>query len=1189
MNNNQHASSIRPIKNNFVWMKNSFTILLALICLNIHSAVSQTFNLTQYLIESAQGSPSEATPYGVPGNWDWVAGATLSSLSAASPYTHANYWGAVFRGMSNTTPANTEVQIKLLSMWVLYNDADGWIQFQDQSSNLGGGTFSPTYKSGGPAPALRHTSEGSFVVPAPGYIWHFWHGPGFEPIQNNIREILVNAQVRLVLKDPNGVDDRSLADYLIHMGADKRNPNDPNCANNNYICPSFGVGKFVQITNEWKNASWHSISQSDIANNIPLPPADIFAQPTVSDTLTIMPIGNSLTEANPGYKGFLWNVLAENNYRVKFVGPKTDAGTNYLNHAGFGGYTIGPDPNIYLDAVDPWGRGNILYHIDNGYKLIDYNADAWLLEIGTNDFWNQNTYDPRVTGADRLDDLVGKIFTHDPDLILFLGNILPLQNDANYASLFNSEIPAIIEKYTNMGFAVYLVDMNKETGLINTDYSDNIHLNAAGYKKMADVWYDAFSKNIDTNVEVGIRVPFKDSAFQMPGKIEAEHYDFGGQGVAYHDSTPENTGNDNFRKDNVDIDGLNGQAKVVVDFDESEWLTYTMNIPNGQYDIALRMATINEDCQLQISLMDSLNDPTYDTLALFLIANSGNLSAFNIVNFNDINVSNGGEKKILRVKVLSGSCSFDWLMISAGRTGHLLNNTPGSLSEAAPFGVPSNWNWVTAATEATLNKEDNYTHTNFWGAIFRNNNNTTPTNSVVQIANCSYYILYNDSTEWTYIQGHEFPLGGSTFSPTYHGSSIDPVELGHTDEGMFIVPAEGNIYHFWYGPGYEPFLFNNVRAVIVNMHSRLVLNDPDGVDDRNEAGYLIHVGSDWRDPSDGSCSSTNHICPGFGVSKLDSITVQWRNHTFHSLSEDDILNGLIPLPPDSIFYLPGNKTPESWVLSGSLLTGEEELLYQEDFSNNKLNGWTPETGTWNISGSQLNNPTAKADEIAYYGNATFQNFILTAQGIPTWNNDFGLVYNFQDKDNYYVLTVDPSPPIARIRINQAGVFDTIAEKEYPVSGNAVLMELKHDGTKTTAFVNGQQIFKNIPTDEFRSGHIGAYSWWCPMKFDNFKVYAALESDSSMTIVSVPINSLTSNTIKVSPNPIHSSVIHLSADEPIYNATVSIFSITGNLISTRSVDIINRTPIDLDPNLGKGIYILEITTHTRKEIKKIILL
>ena len=198
-------------------------------------------------------------------------------------YTHANYWGAIFRGKSNTTPVNTLVQIRNTSMWVLYNDTNLWIELQNQKSKLGGASYSPTYNAGGAAPQLNQTIEGAFIKPAPGCIWHFWNGGSYRPIRyNNIKEILVNTQVRLVLKDPNGTDDMNQADYLVHLGADWRDPNDPNCAKTNYICTSFGISKFKKISNEWINCTFHSITKKDIDNGIPLPPLGIFFNVTNS-------------------------------------------------------------------------------------------------------------------------------------------------------------------------------------------------------------------------------------------------------------------------------------------------------------------------------------------------------------------------------------------------------------------------------------------------------------------------------------------------------------------------------------------------------------------------------------------------------------------------------------------------------------------------------------------------------------------------------------------------------------------------------------------------------------------------------------------------------------------------------------------------------------------------------------------
>ena len=79
------------------------------------------------------------------------------------------------------------------------------------------------------------------------------------------------------------------------------------------------------------------------------------------------------------------------------------------------------------------------------------------------------------------------------------------------------------------------------------------------------------------------RRPF-DGEINLPGTIEAENYDVGGEGVAYHDNEPENKGDADYRKDEgVDIVAGNG-GKVVGWTNEGEWTEYTVNVINaGKY------------------------------------------------------------------------------------------------------------------------------------------------------------------------------------------------------------------------------------------------------------------------------------------------------------------------------------------------------------------------------------------------------------------------------------------------------------------------------------------------------------------------------------------------------------------------------------------------------------------------------
>lgn len=79
----------------------------------------------------------------------------------------------------------------------------------------------------------------------------------------------------------------------------------------------------------------------------------------------------------------------------------------------------------------------------------------------------------------------------------------------------------------------------------------------------------------------------------IPGKIEAEDYDEGGEGVAYHDTTAGNSGGQ-YRSDDVDIEETTdtGGGYDVGWIEEGEWLQYTVYVTEtAYYDIQVRVAS----------------------------------------------------------------------------------------------------------------------------------------------------------------------------------------------------------------------------------------------------------------------------------------------------------------------------------------------------------------------------------------------------------------------------------------------------------------------------------------------------------------------------------------------------------------------------------------------------------------------
>jgi hypothetical protein len=80
-------------------------------------------------------------------------------------------------------------------------------------------------------------------------------------------------------------------------------------------------------------------------------------------------------------------------------------------------------------------------------------------------------------------------------------------------------------------------------------------------------------------------------ALPIPGRIEAEDYKAGGEGVGYHDTTSGNTGGE-FRADDVDLEVATEGGYNVGWIDPGEWLAFDVEIAQaGYYDITARVAS----------------------------------------------------------------------------------------------------------------------------------------------------------------------------------------------------------------------------------------------------------------------------------------------------------------------------------------------------------------------------------------------------------------------------------------------------------------------------------------------------------------------------------------------------------------------------------------------------------------------
>jgi beta-glucosidase len=150
--------------------------------------------------------------------------------------------------------------------------------------------------------------------------------------------------------------------------------------------------------------------------------------------------------------------------------------------------------------------------------------------------------------------------------------------------------------------------------------------------------------------------PFGGAINNLPGQIQAEAYDTGGQGVAYYDDTPGNLGGV-FRSDDVDLEPTTdaGGGYDVGWIDPGEWLEYTVNVPDPSaiYSIKARVASTAAG-QMRVRLDGTV-------LGTVQIPNTGGWQIWQTVTLTNVSIAGGCGARALRLEMLAGGFNVNWI------------------------------------------------------------------------------------------------------------------------------------------------------------------------------------------------------------------------------------------------------------------------------------------------------------------------------------------------------------------------------------------------------------------------------------------------------------------------------------------------------------------------------------------------
>ncbi|MBO4721234.1 MAG: endo-1,4-beta-xylanase [Prevotella sp.] len=158
----------------------------------------------------------------------------------------------------------------------------------------------------------------------------------------------------------------------------------------------------------------------------------------------------------------------------------------------------------------------------------------------------------------------------------------------------------------------------------------------------------------------GKREPYK-GVIEIPGIIQAENFDKGGEGMTFHDSDSNREGDTNYRTDGEGIDFVKGNGGTCIGYTAAnEWLEYTINVKEaGKYAYIATVSSGTTGSGFKINLVKN-GRVTTPILATINVPQTGNNNwdTYTTVEGEFSKELEAGEQ-ILRFTITGANCNID--------------------------------------------------------------------------------------------------------------------------------------------------------------------------------------------------------------------------------------------------------------------------------------------------------------------------------------------------------------------------------------------------------------------------------------------------------------------------------------------------------------------------------------------------
>ena len=238
---------------------------------------------------------------------------------------------------------------------------------------------------------------------------------------------------------------------------------------------------------------------------------------------------------------------------------------------------------MYVELSQKYGFASAAWDDGGDFRIMERQQKEWDEVKDILIYCSSGS--PKILASVFQDSIVkvswtNKVFDHDS---IFVQRRLGTQRD--YTNI------ATLKSDTNLFY-----DYNPEA---NKYYSYRV---IAHYNDSADIYSHPFMTFFPAWVRP-VRLPFNDTLMVIPGIIEAEDFDYGGEGLSFHDADVTNIAGDYRPDEAVDIYDRLGTGFHIGNAIAGEWYEYSVDVQiEGWYDVTTYLAAMYGGGTFQISI-----------------------------------------------------------------------------------------------------------------------------------------------------------------------------------------------------------------------------------------------------------------------------------------------------------------------------------------------------------------------------------------------------------------------------------------------------------------------------------------------------------------------------------------------------------------------------------------------------------